>query len=68
MGFNHCYLPDVKSLQSELNTIGLECFVKRYQKYEMISGESDRMQFVESKINLYENIKNNNTNFINNFN
>ena len=68
MGFNHCYLSDVKSLQSELNTIGLERFVQRYQKYEMISGESDRMQFVESKINLYENIKNNDTNFINNFN
>ena len=68
MGFNQCYLRDVKDLQSELNSVGLTQFVKRYSKYDSWTGSSKSMEFLEGKINLYENLKNNDTNFINSFN
>lgn len=68
MGFNQCYLRDVKQLESELASVGLETFVKRYSKYDSLSGSSESMNFLESKINLYENLKNNDINLINSFN
>jgi hypothetical protein len=68
MGFNQCYLRDVEDLQSELSSVGLESFVIRYSKYDSWCGSSESMEFLENKINLYENIKNNDINFINSFN
>jgi hypothetical protein len=68
MGFNQCYIRDVEDLQSELNSVGLELFVKRYSKYDSWTGSSESMEFLESKINLYENLKNNNINLIDYFN
>lgn len=68
MGFNQCFLRKVEDLQSELESVGLELFVKRYQKYDSLTGSSESFEFLESKIHSYENIKNNNINFINNFN
>lgn len=53
MGFNQCYLPSIIIMQAEINTDGLEKFVKRMQKYESITGETDRMQFLESKVKEY---------------
>lgn len=60
MGFNQCYLRSVKDLESELNSIGLELFVKRYGKYDSLTGSSESFQFLEEKIKEYENIKSNN--------
>jgi hypothetical protein len=68
MGFNKCILPSVETMQSEIDRIGLAEFVRIYSKYDSIMGESDRMEFLESKINLYENLKNNNINLIDYFN
>lgn len=68
MGFNQCFLRNVEELQSEFESVGLESFVKRYQKYDSLTGSSESFEFLESKIHLYENIKNNSINFINSFN
>lgn len=68
MGFNKCILPSIETMQSEIDNVGLEEFVKRYGRYDSIMGDSDRMEFLESKINLYENLKNNNINLIDYFN
>ena len=59
MGFNQCYLRDVEDLQSELTSVGLEQFVKRYSKYDSWTGSSKSMEFLESKIKQYEEIINN---------
>ncbi len=68
MGFNHCYISTIENLQKELDNVGLEVFVKRYQKYECLTGPSESMNFIEQKINLYENLKDNNINLIDYFN
>ena len=59
MGFNQCYLRNVKDLEDELNRNGLESFVKRYQKYDSLTGSSESFEFLESKIKQYEEIINN---------
>ena len=58
MGFNQCYLRNVKDLESELESNGLELFVKRYRKYDSITGSSESFQFLEQKIKEYENNEN----------
>jgi hypothetical protein len=68
MGFNQCYLRKVEDLEDELNRNGLEAFVKRYEKYDSITGSSESFEFLEAKINLYHNLKDNNINLINSFN
>jgi hypothetical protein len=68
MGFNHCYLTSVLDLQRNLDNVGLEKFIKTYRSYDALTGPSECFEFIEEKINLYENIKNNNINFINGFN
>ena len=68
MGFNQFFIRDVKDLESELNSVGLELFVKRYSKYDSWTGSSESMEFLESKINLYENLKRGNINLIDYFN
>lgn len=68
MGFNKCILPSIEIMQSELDRIGLAEFVRIYTKYDSIMGETDRMEFLESKINLYENLQTGNYNLINSFN
>jgi hypothetical protein len=54
MGFNKCILPSIESMQFEIDRDGLELFVKRYCRYDSIMGESDRMEFLESKVKEYE--------------
>ena len=53
MGFNQCILPSIIIMEAEIKSVGLETFVKRMQRYECITGESDRMQFLESKVKEY---------------
>lgn len=65
MGFNKCILPSIETMQSEIDNVGLEEFVKRYGRYDSIMGDSDRVEFLEKKVMEYENdINNNNTNTI----
>ena len=53
MGFNHCYVGNIIQIQKELDELGLEKFVKRYQKYEAISGESECIEFIEQRVKLW---------------
>lgn len=62
MGFNQCYLRNVKDLESELESNGLELFVKRYRKYDSLTGSSESFEFLEQKIKEYENDKSININ------
>ena len=66
MGFNHCYISSVENLQSELNNVGLELFIKRYRKYDAITGPSESFRFLEDKIKEYEKVINNTDNTNNN--
>ena len=59
MGFNHCYISSVENLQLELDMVGLETFVKRYRKYDAITGPSESFRFLEDKIKEYEEVINN---------
>ena len=59
MGFNQCYLRNVEDLNEEFNKSGLESFVKRYEKYDSLTGSSESFEFLESKIKQYEEIINN---------
>ena len=62
MGFNHCYISSIENLQLELDMVGLETFVKRYRKYDAITGPSESFRFLEEKIKEYEEVTNNNIN------
>jgi hypothetical protein len=50
MGFNHCYLTNVKDLQTHLDNVGLEKFIKMYRSYDALSGPSECFEFIEQKI------------------
>jgi hypothetical protein len=54
MGFNQCYLPSVKAMEEYIEQYGMDKFINSYRKYDSISGESDRIQFLENKIKEYE--------------
>ena len=62
MGFNQCYISSIENLQLELNNVGLETFVKRYRKYECITGPSESFKFLEEKIKEYEEVIDSNIN------
>lgn len=68
MGFNKCYLPDIDKLKEYFDSVDLETFVNRYRKYDCWTGSSESLDFLEEKVNLYYNLKNNNINLINSFN
>ncbi|CAN1513864.1 hypothetical protein MCERE19_00865 [Spirosomataceae bacterium] len=59
MGFNQCYLRNVENLSEEFNRNGLESFVKRYQKYDSLTGSTQSFDFLESKIKQHEESINN---------
>jgi hypothetical protein len=54
MGFNHCYFSSLENLQSEYDNVGLERFVKRYRKYDALTGPSECFRFLEEKQKEYE--------------
>lgn len=62
MGFNHCYVGNILQIQKELDDVGLEKFVKRYQKYDAISGESDSIDFIEKRVKLWQDTINSSKN------
>ena len=53
MGFNKCYLPSIELMKEQIEKDGLEEFVRLYTKYDSITGETDRMEFLENKIQEY---------------
>jgi hypothetical protein len=56
MGFNHCYLTSVLDLQRNLDNVGLEKFIKTYRSYDALTGPSECFEFIEEKIEDYEEI------------
>ena len=60
MGFNNCYVPDIDKLREYSESVDLETFVNRFRKYDCWTCSSESLDFLEKKINLYENLKNNN--------
>jgi biotin-(acetyl-CoA carboxylase) ligase len=59
MGFNQCYLRNVENLSKEFNRNGLESFLKRYKKYDSLTGSTESFDFLESKTKQYEESINN---------
>jgi|AACY02.14.fsa_nt_gi hypothetical protein len=57
MGFNHCYLTSVLDLQRNLDNIGLEKFIKMYRSYDALTGPSECFEFIEEKIKLWDIIR-----------
>ncbi len=53
MGFNSCILPSIERMEEEIDSNGLDVFVKLYSKYDSISGETDRVEFLEMKMKEY---------------
>jgi len=53
MGFNHCYIKNISSVMWELETFGIEKFVKVYQSYDAYSGDSEAIQFIEKTLKEY---------------
>ena len=66
MGFNQCYVGNILQIQKELDEYGLDEFVRRYNKYDSISGDSESIDFIEGLIKKYYNEKNNNNTNITN--
>ena len=56
MGFNHCYLTNVKDLERHLDNVGLEKFIKNYRSYDALTGPSECFEFIEGKIKEYEKV------------
>ena len=54
MGFNHCYLTSIENLQTHLDNVGLEKFIKMYRSYDALTGPSECFEFIEQKIEEYE--------------
>ena len=50
MGFNHCYLTNIENLQTHLDNVGLEKFIKMYRSYDALTGPSECFEFIEQKI------------------
>ena len=57
MGFNHCYLTNVKDLQNHLDNVSLEKFIKTYRSYDALTGPSECFEFIEEKIKLWDIIR-----------
>ena len=56
MGFNQCYVGNVLQIQKELDEFGLKEFVRRYSKYDAISGDSESIDFIEKRIKQWDTI------------
>jgi hypothetical protein len=59
MGYHHCHVPNMKQIQRELESLGLEEFIRIYSKYECLIGDSDVIEFIEQKAIELENKKSN---------
>ena len=53
MGFNQCYVGNILQVQKELDEYGFDEFVRRYRKYDSISGDSESIDFIEKRIQLW---------------
>lgn len=49
------HINPLKNLEKEFDKLGLEKFCKKYQKYDLLIGDSESIKFVEDKIKEYKN-------------
>jgi hypothetical protein len=56
MGFNNCHIPKLDELIKYYNEFGLEALYNRFRKYDSWDGDSDAMNFLESKVKEYEEV------------
>lgn len=59
MGYHHCHVPNMQQIQRELESYGLEEFIRVYSKYECLIGDSEVIEFIEQKAIELENKKSN---------
>jgi hypothetical protein len=59
MGYHHCHVPNMQQIQRELESYGLEEFIRIYSKYECLIGDSEVIEFIEQKAIELENKKSN---------
>lgn len=57
MGFTKKFLPDLKTLEQEYKTLGLEKFVSSYIKYDVFIGSEKSNDFIERAINKNKQLK-----------
>jgi len=53
MGFNHCHISNLSSVMWELETHGIEKFIKNYSSYDAYSGDSEAINYIEQKFKEY---------------
>jgi hypothetical protein len=58
MGFNNCHIPKLDELIKYYNEFGLEALYNRFRKYDSWDGDSDAINFLESKVKELENARN----------
>ena len=59
MGYHHCHVPNMNQIKRELESLGLDEFIRIYSKYECLIGDSDVIEFIEQKAIELENKKSN---------
>jgi len=53
MGFNKLFLPPIESLIEKYEKEGLETFVRSFQKYDAIMGDSQSVTYLETLMETY---------------
>ena len=53
MGFNKIHLPPIESLIEKYEKEGLETFVRSFQKYDAIMGDSQSVTYLETLMETY---------------
>ena len=53
----HLLINSIKELTKELNKIGIEKFCLRYNKYDILVGDSDAIKFIKDTIKQYKKDK-----------
>ena len=58
MGQHTCNIPDLEVLKKQYDTLGLERFVKRYSKCEVMVGDSEAIRYIERMCKILNEINN----------
>jgi hypothetical protein len=53
MGFNHCHIPNIEAVKWELDTFGIDKFVKLYTSYDSYGGDGEAIKFIEQTLKEY---------------
>ena len=53
MGFNKLFLPPIESLIEKYEKEGLETFVRSFERYDAIMGDSQSVTYLETLMETY---------------